>query len=106
MKVAIDPATSKAVGVEFIKNKRRYFVRAKKEVILSAGTIGSAQILMLSGVGPSENLKKFGIPVYANIKVGYNLQDHQSLALLPFIVNQPVTLTGNSISLTVLRNTS
>lgn len=48
-KVVIDPFTKQALGVEFIKNKKRYFIKAKKEVILSAGTIGSAQLLLLSG---------------------------------------------------------
>lgn len=49
-KVIIDPFTKQTLGVEFIKNRKTYFIKAKKEVILSAGTIGSAQILLLSGV--------------------------------------------------------
>lgn len=48
-KVVIDPFTKAAIGVEFVKNRRTYFIRARKEVILSAGTIGSAQLLLLSG---------------------------------------------------------
>ena len=48
-KVMIDPFTKTALGVEFVKNRKRYFIKAKKEVILSAGTIGSAQLLLLSG---------------------------------------------------------
>lgn len=48
-----------------------------KEVILSAGTIGSAQILLLSGVGPREELQKLHIPVIADLPgVGKNLEDH------------------------------
>lgn len=91
-KVVIDPLTKIAIGVEFVKNKRKYYIKARKEVILSAGTIGSAQLLMLSGVGPKESLEEFGIPVHSNLRVGYNLHDHQSLAGLTFIVNQPVTI--------------
>lgn len=49
-KVIIDPFTKTALGVEFVKNRKRYFIKAKKEVILSAGTIGSAQLLLLSGM--------------------------------------------------------
>ncbi len=52
-------------------------VSATKEVVLSAGAIGSPQILMLSGVGPAEDLAAQGIPVVANVQgVGRNLQDH------------------------------
>ncbi|XP_064628691.1 glucose dehydrogenase [FAD, quinone]-like [Lineus longissimus] len=51
-------------------------VLARKEVILSAGVIGSPQLLLLSGVGPKEQLEKLGIPVVADLPVGHNLQDH------------------------------
>ncbi len=96
-KVVIDPFTKIATGVEFVKNKKKYFVKARKEVIVSAGSIGSPQLLMLSGVGPLENLEQFGIPVYSDLKVGYNLHDHQSLAGLTFIVNQPVTVLEDEV---------
>ena len=49
---------------------------ARKEIILSAGSINTAQLLMLSGVGPSDHLKSMGIPLVANLPVGNNLQDH------------------------------
>jgi choline dehydrogenase-like flavoprotein len=52
---------------------------------------------MLSGVGPRENLEQFGIPVYSDLKVGYNLHDHQSLAGLTFLVNQPVTILEEEV---------
>jgi choline dehydrogenase len=52
-------------------------VRASREVILSAGTIHTAKLLMLSGVGDSEELRKLGIASVANLRgVGKNLQDH------------------------------
>jgi choline dehydrogenase-like flavoprotein len=64
----------RAIGVRTVDGRKFY---AKKEVILSGGAIGSPQILMLSGVGPQEELKKHGIPVVLDLPmVGQNLQDH------------------------------
>lgn len=91
-KILIDPTTKTAYGVEFMKGKKRFTVRAKREVILSAGAIASPQLLMLSGVGPADHLKEFGIPVIKDLKVGYNLQDHNTLSGLVFTVNKPVTI--------------
>ncbi|XP_042911349.1 glucose dehydrogenase [FAD, quinone] isoform X1 [Parasteatoda tepidariorum] len=67
-----------AVGVTFDVNGTIHKVAAKKEVIMSAGTVNSAQLLMLSGIGPKEELKKHGIPLVADLPVGKNLQDHCS----------------------------
>lgn len=86
-KILFDPLSKTAIGVEFLKNKRKHVVYARKEVILSAGTIASPQLLMLSGVGPSENLRQFNIPVLRDLRVGYNLQDHVTLNGLVFGVN-------------------
>lgn len=87
-KVLIDPKTKMAVGVEFLKRNISIQVRARHEVVLSAGTIGSAQLLMISGVGPQEHLREFGIPTISNLPVGYNLQDHVTFSGNAFIVNQ------------------
>ena len=67
----------KAVGVNYyIKNELKT-VKAKREVILSAGSIGSPHILQASGIGESEKLTKHGIDVVHELKgVGKNLQDH------------------------------
>src|ERR1700761_6974012 len=54
---------TKAVGVEFVQDKEPKQVRALKEVILSGGAVNSPQTLLLSGVGDSETLKRFDIPV-------------------------------------------
>lgn len=96
-KIIIDPETKRALGVEFLKNRKRHLVMAKKEVILSAGAVGSPQILMLSGVGPKENLESLNISVIQDLKVGYNLQDHVSVAGLIFPVGQPVTILEENI---------
>jgi choline dehydrogenase len=56
-------------------------IRAGKEVILSAGFVGSAQLLMLSGIGHAQHLKDHGITVLADLPVGDNLHDHLFHAL-------------------------
>lgn len=80
-----DP-TPTVIGVEF-QTKRggeRFEVHARKEVILSAGAVNTPQILLLSGIGPEEELKKHDIPtVKANESVGKNLKDH----LVPTAIN-------------------
>lgn len=67
----------RAVGVIFSQNGQEHTVRAKREVILSAGAIQSPQLLELSGIGQGERLSKLGIEVVHDLKgVGENLQDH------------------------------
>ncbi|XP_037951965.1 glucose dehydrogenase [FAD, quinone]-like [Teleopsis dalmanni] len=56
--------------------KKTITVRAKKEFILSAGAINSPHLLMLSGVGPKDDLRRLRIPVIHDLPVGKNLQDH------------------------------
>uniref|UniRef100_A0A1I8N090 Glucose-methanol-choline oxidoreductase N-terminal domain-containing protein n=1 Tax=Musca domestica TaxID=7370 RepID=A0A1I8N090_MUSDO len=90
-KVLIDPKTKKAYGVLFESNGQSFEVRARLEVILSAGAINSPQLLMLSGVGPAKHLMDMGIEPLANLAVGYNLQDHIAPALN--IVTNETTLT-------------
>lgn len=67
---------SEAIGVQFMKDNTIHAAYNSKEVLLSAGTVGSPHILLLSGVGPSEQLSKFGIPLVSDLPVGQNLQDH------------------------------
>jgi choline dehydrogenase len=66
----------RAIGVELVRNGVRETVRAEHEVIVSAGTYQSPVLLMLSGIGPADDLGFFGIPVRENLPVGHNLQDH------------------------------
>ena len=73
----IDFENTKATGVSYWKNNELIRVKAKKEVILSAGSIGSPHILQVSGIGEFSKLKKHGIKVIKNSpSVGKNLQDH------------------------------
>ena len=66
-----------AVGVEYIKNNKIEKFYAKKEIILSAGSINSPKILQLSGLGNEKHLKDLGVEVVQDLKgVGENLQDH------------------------------
>ncbi|MEI5671754.1 MULTISPECIES: GMC family oxidoreductase [unclassified Nocardioides] len=72
----------RATGVEVTdKDGSQRTIRAGKEVILSAGFIGSAQILMLSGIGHAQHLKDHGIDVVADLPVGDNLHDHMFHAM-------------------------
>ena len=79
-KVVIE--NGRAVGVEVVDaDGTQRTIRAGKEVIVSAGFVGSAQLLMLSGVGHAEHLKEHGIDVVADLPVGDNLHDHMFHAL-------------------------
>ena len=77
-------------GVEFARSSRskRYTVTAIKEVVLSAGAIGTPQILLLSGIGPKDELSQLGInTIIDSPQVGKNLVDHPIL---------PIQWTANS----------
>ncbi|XP_049273321.1 oxygen-dependent choline dehydrogenase-like [Rhipicephalus sanguineus] len=66
----------RATGIRFVIHGRVYQVNATREVVISAGAIGSPQLLLLSGIGPRHDLEKLKIPVVADLPVGENLQDH------------------------------
>jgi choline dehydrogenase len=73
----------RAVAVEYLQGGERRIARARREIVLSAGAIGSPQILQLSGVGPAEVLQRAGVPVvHALPGVGRNLQDHLQVRLV------------------------
>ncbi|KAJ9600970.1 hypothetical protein L9F63_000865 [Diploptera punctata] len=77
IKINIDPETKTAQSVRVrIGEGEVIDIGFKKEVIVSGGAINSPQILMLSGIGPKENLDDMGIRVIQDLKVGDNLQDH------------------------------
>ncbi len=67
----------KATGINVECGGKRFAIRARREVILSSGAIASPQLLMVSGIGPGEELKRHGIEVNHEVAgVGQNLQDH------------------------------
>ncbi|XP_044749409.1 glucose dehydrogenase [FAD, quinone]-like isoform X4 [Coccinella septempunctata] len=81
MKLLVNTDSNKVYGVRFIKNGEVFQAYANKEIILSAGAINSAQVLMLSGIGPEEVLKKFQIPLVQALPVGKKLIDHLAFNL-------------------------
>lgn len=67
----------RATGVEYVSEGQRHIARAEREVILCGGAVNSPQLLLLSGVGPAEELQELGIPVLHDLPgVGRNLHDH------------------------------
>jgi choline dehydrogenase len=73
----------RAVGVAYARGGREVKVRAEREVLLSGGAINSPQLLMLSGVGPADHLRRHGITVKVDApQVGQNLQDHLDICTL------------------------
>ncbi|XP_001991619.2 glucose dehydrogenase [FAD, quinone] [Drosophila grimshawi] len=86
-KVLIDDTTNSAYGIELIHAGVRHQVRARKEVILSAGAFNSPQLLMLSGIGPEDNLKAIGLPVIQALPVGKLLYDHMCHFGPTFVTN-------------------
>ncbi|EHH1108537.1 choline dehydrogenase [Vibrio parahaemolyticus] len=84
----------KAVGVEFEKSGSIQQCFAKNEVISSAGSIGSVQLLQLSGIGPKDVLEKAGIELKHQLEgVGKNLQDHLEV-YFQYHCKQPITLNS------------
>ncbi len=84
-KLLIDPSSKNCYGVQYIKDGKTIDVQCahQGEVILSAGAIGSVQILERSGVGSAAHLNSLGIPVITDLPgVGENLQDHLQLRMV------------------------
>ena len=81
----------RATGLRYRKNGVMHEVRAAREVILSAGSLQSPQLLQLSGIGPAELLRRHGIGVVHDLPgVGQNLQDHLQFRLM-YRVSRPIT---------------
>lgn len=73
----------RAVGVAFLQGGRQRELRARREVLLSAGALLSPQLLMLSGIGPTDQLRAHGIALQHELPgVGRNLQDHVDVVLV------------------------
>jgi choline dehydrogenase len=105
-KLLIDPISKNCYGAQYIQDGKTIDVYCtatdtanQGEVILSAGTIGSVQVLERSGVGSAAHLGKLGIPVIADLPgVGENLQDHLQLRMI-YKVNGIKTLNTKANSL-------
>ena len=84
----------RATGVEIERRGHREVVVSTREVILAASAFNSPKLLMLSGIGPAEQLKTHGIPVLADRPgIGANLQDHLEV-YVQYKCLQPLTLNG------------
>ncbi len=93
----------RAAGIEYMCKNEKVQSWAAKEVIISGGAINSPQILMLSGIGPADYLKRFNIPLVADVPgVGQNLQDHLD-AIVYNECTQPITLFSQTKPLNMLK---
>lgn len=90
-KILIDAEKKTAYGIEYVSERERkmkFQAFASKEVILSGGVFGSAQLLMLSGIGPKDTLEALGISVIQDLKVGQNMQDHVSTSGFGYLLKE------------------
>ena len=91
-------ANGRCAGVEYAVGDQIRQVYPQSETILSAGSIGSAQLLLLSGIGPAEQLRTVGVDVVADLPgVGANLHDHPHAGVI-YTTAQPVPPGQNSHS--------
>ena len=82
----------RAIAVEVTRGDRPRTIRAEREIILCGGTVNSPQLLMLSGIGPGDALRKHGIEVVRELPgVGRNLQDHVD-CVIAYACTKPITL--------------
>ena len=95
----------RATGIEYERQGQRAQALATREVILSCGTIGTPQVLLLSGIGDASYLQRFGLPVVAHLPgVGQNLQDHLDVNV-QYRCTQPVTAyaqAANPLSMAIV----
>ena len=90
----------RAVAVQFTRNEKEHTVKARCEIVISAGAIKSPQLLELSGIGSADRLRKLGLGVVAELPgVGEHLQDHMYTKVVHRL-NTPVTLNDQLGSLT------
>lgn len=68
---------NRAIGIEYLEGRNEKTIHAESEILITAGAIGSPKLMMLSGVGPAQQLQEHGIKVVQELSgVGQNLQDH------------------------------
>jgi choline dehydrogenase len=92
----------RATGVEYMHRGAKVVAHASREILLAGGAINSPQLLMLSGIGPADNLRNVGLAAALDLPgVGRNLQDHLNIN----VINEcklPITLDGKSRGLASL----
>jgi choline dehydrogenase len=97
----------RAVGAEIQQGDQVRTLRAEREVVLSAGALGSAHLLLLSGIGEGRSLQAMGIPVVTDLPgVGHNLQNHLDVAVshtCPLPVSLHSRLRADRIALAMAR---
>jgi choline dehydrogenase len=94
----------RAVGVEALVDGKRQVFRADREIVLAGGAIGTPQLLMLSGIGPADELSAHGIDIAVDSpNVGRNLQDHV-VAGGAWHTPQPITMVGADKSIKHIAN--
>ncbi|XP_008551873.1 glucose dehydrogenase [FAD, quinone]-like [Microplitis demolitor] len=80
----------KVIGVEYFMNGKIHKAKVTREVVVSGGAVNSPQLLLLSGIGPKEQLDSLGIPVVLDLPgVGKNLHNHVSYKLDFILANEP-----------------
>lgn len=81
----IEIRDGRATGVVYTRHGRRHVAHAAREVLVTAGAIATPKLLMLSGIGPADQLRRHGIEVVADLPgVGQNLQDHHEVPVIAF----------------------
>ncbi|ODM87982.1 Glucose dehydrogenase [FAD, quinone], partial [Orchesella cincta] len=103
-KIHMGKKTNRAYAVTYKRHGHESFVRVKREIIISAGAIGSPKLLMLSGIGPKQHLESLGIECRIDLPVGRNLMDHISVPVGPFIVDTQIktNVPGRDITLSTV----
>ena len=87
--------SGRAIAVVYEKDGKAHHVRARRDIVLSAGAINSPQILQLSGIGPPELLRDAGVTPVADLPgVGANLQDHLQVRLVHEL-NRPISVNDD-----------
>jgi len=90
----LEVENGRAVALHYRQDKQDNRLEATREIVLSGGTFNTPQLLLLSGVGPADELRELGIPVVHDLPgVGRNLQDHPSIAMV-WNAEREVTLTN------------
>lgn len=99
--LVLNRLNSRVQGVKYLDRYGvQHMVRARKEVILSAGVVGSAHLLLVSGIGPADDLFRAGVTLFQDLPVGRNLQHHVSVSIAATVnaTEVPHYLTMDAVS--------